>query len=340
MNKKELVVVTKYFGYNFTGATLATHELVKMWSGKFNNITIITKNIGEYDDIENLKVKLCKNNFDIINNLKKIQNKNIKYYCDDHLSILLKLSNKKYFHTYHATWPEAKWNNYNYFVKSFLFIPLYKYAIKNSIIEVAVSEKYKENFVKKYNNNCMVIRNGLGRHIKLKYDRNAKSEKFNIVMIGNIDKRKYKLAPQLFEIISKENLNVNIDIYGRNLDTNLLKKIEKYDFVNYRGFSKNINIQEYKLLLSTSTNENLSIATCEGIKVNVPTLGFNVGAMDEIVVNGDNGFLIDNMNIEVLFEKLKFIVNTNYEFKFKDRKIEEFEWHKVAEKYFQIFMME
>ena len=54
-NMDELIVVTKYFGYNFTGATLSTHELIKEWSKYFKNITIVTRNIGRYD-IDNINI--------------------------------------------------------------------------------------------------------------------------------------------------------------------------------------------------------------------------------------------------------------------------------------------
>src|SRR3712207_8803433 len=54
-----LVVFTKYFGYNFTGATITTHELINEWKKYFKNITIITKNIGDYD-IKDINIVRCK----------------------------------------------------------------------------------------------------------------------------------------------------------------------------------------------------------------------------------------------------------------------------------------
>lgn len=337
MKTKEIVILTKNFGHNFTGATLATHELIKRWSSSVEKITVYTRNEGKHDEIKNLQIIECKNNSEILEKLKKHTN-NAVYYNDDHLAYLLKKAKKQYYHTYHATWPEARWIDSKYFIKSFAFIPLYKTAIKNSKLEITVSHKYNE-WVKKFNNNSLVIRNGLGINEE-KYNiikTNKKGDTYKIIMMGNIDRRKYSLALDLFKMIENSNLNIKIDIYGRELEANLRKQLEEFNFVEFKGFVSDINIIEYDMLINTSKNENLSIAVCEAIKVHVPVLCFDVGAMGEVIVDGDNGYLIRNNNVSEMYEKLKYIIENDFEFKFESQIINDFNWDKSAKKYLENF---
>lgn len=337
MKTKEIVILTKNFGFNFTGATIATHELLKRWSKSVDKITVYTRNKGKYNEVENLKVIECKDNSELLKGIKAHTDDAI-YYNDDHLAYLLKKAKKQYYHTYHASWPEARWIDYKYFIKSFAFIPLYKTAIKNSKVEITVSNRYNQ-WVKSLNKNSVVIRNGLGVN-ESKYNvvkTSKKGDIYKIIMIGNIDSNKYLQAIELFNKIESSNLKVTIDIYGRELDSNLRKQLEKYSFVSYKGFVSNINIIDYDMLINTSKNENLSIAVCEAIKVHVPVLCFDIGAMGEIISDGDNGYLIENKNVLSMFEKLKFIVDTNYEFNFESTVIDDFNWDKSAQLYLEQF---
>ena len=337
MKTKDIVIVTKNFGHNFTGATLATHELLKRWSKDVEKITVYTRNEGKYDKVKNLEVIKCKDNSEIVSKLKAHTDDAI-YYNDDHLAYLLKKANKQYYHTYHATWPEARWIDFNFFIKSFAFIHLYKIAIKNSKLEVTVSNRYRK-WIDKYNPNSMVIRNGLGIN-EAKYDvvkESSRGEIYKIIMIGNIDQRKYSLALGLFELIKKSGMKVQIDMYGKDLDSELRKKLETYKFVSFKGFVSDISITDYDMFINTSKNENLSIAVCEAIKVHVPVLCFDSGAMGEVVEDGDNGYIIENNDYKEMFNRLKKIIDENHKFKFEDRTIEEFSWDKSAEIYMENF---
>ena len=349
MNKlkidKEVVIFTKYFGYNFTGATLATHELIKLWSLECKKIKIITKYLGENENIEgieNVEIIHCKTYKQMVYELNKTYSDSSIYYSDDHLAFILKIVGKKYFHTYHATWPEARWNNLEHFFKSFLFIPLYKIAIKNSIKEITVSNKYYQ-FVNKYNKNNCVIRNGLGRSgaSNDKVIPTINDKKFNVVMIGNIDTRKYKLAIKLFNKIKKNKItDIKIDIYGRNTNKKMVKILEKYNFVEYKGFVSKVPINNYKLMLHTASNENLSIAICESLKNKVPVLCYDVGGLNEVVINKDNGVLIKKGKNKEMYNKLIDIKKGNINFKFSSRIIEEFEWTISSSKYISEFINE
>lgn len=337
-----LVVFTKYFGYNFTGATITTHELINEWKKYFKNITIITKNIGDYD-IKDINIVRCKTFKEMANKANDFnKNKANIFYSDDHIGFILGLKGIKYHHTYHASWPEARFVNKSYFFKSFGFIPLYKLTLKLATSVFAVSY-YSRNFVKKINPRVTVIRNGIGLNRIKKLDNKFKelkySEKLKCIMIGNIDSNKYSLAELLFEKIEKENIPIEIDIYGKAIDENLYGKIKKYSFIETKGFRKDINISKYDLMISTSKFENLSISVCESIDEKVPVIAFDVGGLNEVIINGENGFLVKKYDIDEMIKIIKFIIRDKDIFDFEINSLELFKWDLAAKMYVKEFIL-
>lgn len=340
--KLNLVIFTKYFGFNFTGATITTHELINEWTKYFKSITIITKNVGKYD-IKNIDIIKCDTLREMSNIACDFNKKNDTiFYSDDHIGFILGLKGIKYYHTYHASWPEAKYVNKTYFLKSFGFIPLYKLTLKFAESVIAVSY-YSRSFVKKINPKVTVIRNGIGlnriKNSNTDIEINHKSEKLKCIMIGNIDSNKYSLAKDLFEKIYKEDLQINIDIYGKMIYSKLNDEINKYSFVNLKGFKKDINISQYDLMISTSKFENLSIAICESIDKKIPVIAFDVGGLNEVILNGENGFLIEKYDIQKMVGILKIILQDKYDFSFDVNTLELFDWNLSAKMYVKEFIL-
>ena len=53
---KRLVILTKNYGYNFTGATMATQQFVKCWSQNFEEVVVYTLHEGERFEQDNIFV--------------------------------------------------------------------------------------------------------------------------------------------------------------------------------------------------------------------------------------------------------------------------------------------
>ena len=186
-----IVILTKKFGLNFTGATIATQMLINEWCKYVKMVYVVTLNVGEYIKHDNLNVYPVKSHNAIIELIQKLALRYDKtvYYSDDHLGYLLHKAGKKYLHTYHGNWPDAKYISPVFFMKSFYFIHCYKETIGNATVVVNVS-KYMEKFTKRYNENSILIRNG----IFWRMDKKAayKSNTYDCIMVGNVDNRKYK----------------------------------------------------------------------------------------------------------------------------------------------------
>ncbi|UOQ87013.1 glycosyltransferase family 4 protein [Gracilibacillus salinarum] len=342
-NCTKLVILTKYFGNNFTGANIATHEIVKRIERDFGEVVVFTKHEGSYD-MEDISINKYTNLFELIKSLSffKKNHNNFICYSDDHFGFIFKLLNIPYFHTYHGNWPDAKRINLTHYLKSFYYRPLYNLTLRNAKKVVNVSY-YMDAFVRKLNSNTVVIRNGLGlssekKNVKTKEI--AAGGKLNIVMIGNIDKRKYSLATRLFKCFeNKFKGKVTVDIYGTAQDNSLVDEIYQYNFVKIKGFDPNIDFQEYDLLISTSKSENLSIAMCEALASGLPVITFNIGGLNEIVKNGENGFTIPRYDIKSMFDQINLIQEKGYDFVFSEIELSQYDWDKAANQYLKNFKM-
>jgi len=342
---KRLIILTKKFGYNFTGATLATHELLKHWVKEFDEVIVITRQVGMYDSNLNIKLMQAKSVFEVIKILKGIKRDypDAVYYSDDHTGCLMKVCGVEYYHTYHGNWPDAKKVSFDFWLKSLFFIPIYKLTIKNAKLVINVSY-YMEKYTRTINGNTIVIRNGLAQKCEsITCDRFLKevkvNDKLNIVMIGTIDKRKYRNALKLFNLIVKNKLDkmINIDIYGRLQDIKIAKALDSYCFVNLKGYTNRIELSKYDIFLHTSTIENLAISVCEAIVNKVPVICFNVGGIGEVVRNGINGFLVSKKDVDEMYRKLESIIEKGYTFVFDDRYLFNFDWKFAAEEYLKVF---
>lgn len=347
--KRKLIILTKKFGYNYTGATVATHELLKYWKKEFDDITIITREVGKYDSNINLRLLEAKSTLQIIEILKKTKDSDAVYYSDDHMGYLMKLCGIKYYHTYHGNWPDARRASIEFWLKSLFFIPTYKLTLRNAKLVINVSY-YMEKYTRNFNKYTTVIRNGLGQRINstltnstdfIKEVNPNDDNKLNILMVGGIDKRKYKLALKLFDLIKdKEFTNkINVDIYGGIQDKSIGSILSSYNFINLKGHVDRIEVSKYDVFLNTSAIENLSISVCEAIANKVPVVCFNVGGLGEVVKNGINGFLIPNGDINEMERKIENLINKGYTFVFNDNLLFSYNWQSAATEYLKQFMM-
>lgn len=332
-----LIILTKKWGRNYTGATLATQYFSQRWYKNFESVNVYTLHIGESIS-SNSKINIvhCRSEKDIKNKIKHFvtdsQHKEIIGYSDDHLGHILHDCNVKYVHTYHGNWPDAKKTNFLFFLKSFYFIPLYKKTIQYADVVVNVSN-YMRKFTDLYNKNSVVIRNGMD----LKIFNGTISPKNGFLMVGNVDKRKYKLCVKLCEKLNNLNTDVNIDIYGRIEDKKLQRILEKYSNVHFMGMRNEIPYKNYLGMINSSCIENLSISVCEALANEVPVVCFNVGGLSEVVCDGENGFLIEQFDVQSMVEKLQLLQNGYILPNCRFENALEFNWDFAAKKYMQIF---
>lgn len=336
----KICVLTKYYGQNYTGATTSTYNLIENWINLGVEVVVITsKIVGKTN--KQAKVLEAKGNINLLTALKRIKmtNKKIWGYSDDHLGFLFSVFNISYIHTYHGNWPQAMFHTgFIGIMKGAWFIPQYGLTLKKCELVGCVS-KFSTIFIKKFNSNFQLIRNGVNVEPIPKKETLILDKKLKIIMVGGVDNRKYESLLSLLKSLNESTRqNISIDVYGQEYDKGLVKKLSKTNIVKFKGFVSSIPYTKYDLFLSTSVAENLSIASIESIISGVPVLGFRVGGMGEIIKNGRNGILIQNGDVLKMQDTLEKIANSKLKFNFDNcMTIKEFSWKETAKQYLYNF---
>lgn len=330
---KRLVILTKNYGYNFTGATMATQQFVKCWSQKFEEVVVYTLHEGERFKQDNIFVNVFSQMPFLVAALRSAEKEKYDtiYYSDDHFGFLLALLGKKYFHTYHGNWPDAAKISLKFWLKSFYFRPLYYLTLKNAVYIINVSY-YMKKFTDTINKNSTVIRNGMD----FKLDNHQERKHPNTcLMVGNVDQRKYKYCVALARILQAKKSSIKIDIYGKILDYNVADELGKFENVRLMGMVRNIPYQSYDVFLNLSIIENLSISVCEAIANHVPVICFDVGGLGEVVKNGLTGYVVPNKNMNQLYDAI--VKTLRHPIHVDDSVLSDFKWDCSADKYVKLF---
>lgn len=330
---KRLVILTKNYGYNFTGATMATQQFVKCWSQKFEEVVVYTLHEGERFKQDNIFVNIFSQMPFLVAALRSAEKEKYDtiYYSDDHFGFILALIGKKYFHTYHGNWPDAAKISLKFWLKSFYFRPLYYLTLKNAACVINVSY-YMKKFTDRINKNSTVIRNGMD----FKLDNHQERKHPNTcLMVGNVDQRKYKYCVALARILQAKKSSIKIDIYGKILDHNVADELGEFENVRLIGMVRNIPYQSYDVFLNLSIIENLSISVCEAIANHVPVICFDVGGLGEVVKNGITGYVVPNKNMNQLYDAI--VKTLRYPIHVDDSVLSDFKWDCSADKYVKLF---
>ena len=330
MNKKKLVILTTHFGYNFSGGSDATIEVFSRIQHRFSRVIAIGTALGEHP-FENFEFRHSGNWLQTIRLIRQLSDDRTIFYGDFYNSFLFILAGVKCYFTYHDNWPEQGVLGGKEKLKSLLYTTIYKWILRRSETSFTVSQ-FKSAFVNKHSKKSYVIPNGFKKPINtLKPVTVANTNK--VLMLGNIDQRKYAMAVKLFKQLRHAD-DLQIDIYGHQLDTNLVRELEKFPFVALKGYSHAVPFNEYKLLLHTSVSESFGMIYCESAYHEIPVLSFDVGAASEIV-KPENGVLISPFDILSMQHNLKDMLSR--QFHVKKELVDQFSWDKAADQYANYF---
>lgn len=334
---EKIIIVTKKWGRNFSGATLATQCLAAQWIKKAISIHVITLMCGDCLDLSGVSVSICRNKEEIKKTVLRAWNENKNstvFYSDDHLGYILAGLGIPYFHTYHGNWPDARYIDAQFFVKSFYFIPLYKKTLRGACNVINVSH-YMEKFTLKYNVRSEVVHNGIDYKMELESILHPKT----FVMVGGIDKRKYKYAVKIAERLNIIAPEVKIHIYGKCIDQSVAKQLNIQQNIVLMGQQDAIPYKSYVGLINASSMENLSISVCEAILNKIPVFCFNVGGLPEVVVEEKTGYVIKKFDVEMMAETVAAYVK-NQNMNVDVSKLFDFNWEYAADKYLELFNKE
>jgi glycosyltransferase involved in cell wall biosynthesis len=154
------------------------------------------------------------------------------------------------------------------------------------------------------NNNIHVISGAIDENKFFPINDN-REKIYDLVLTARLSKvKQVNLLLDILANLKIQNIQCNTLIIG---DGPLLNDLKAYaeslgvcSMVNFVGHQDDVLnwLQQSKVYILTSQSEGLSLSMLEGLKVGLPAIVPNVGDLSDVLIDGYNGFLIDNHNIE------------------------------------------
>ena len=149
--------------------------------------------------------------------------------------------------------------------------------------------------------------NGIGLNddrLKILYDKNQLKKELNldgyyiVSYIAEISKRKNQL--NLIKELNKYDLEkekIKVLLVGDSIIHNFHKKINNANII-YIDFKETIGdyINISDLIVSSSTQEGLPLCILEAMVFNKPIIALNIRGNNDLIVNNENGFLVENVS--------------------------------------------
>lgn len=124
-----------------------------------------------------------------------------------------------------------------------------------------------------------------------------------IAFVGRLSKEK---GPDIYLKLAKYFPEINFHIYGEGPMEMALKKISLSNVYFHGQQSDMASIwPKIGLLVMPSRYEGLPMAALEAMAQGIPVLASHVGALDQLIDNGENGWLVKSANIKDLVKYIK-----------------------------------
>lgn len=322
---RRLVILTTHFGTKFSGGSTATCEIFSRLENHFDEVVVLGTQLGEH-----LFSKLDFRKFGTSSELKRlireVDSSETIYYGDFYNAVAFAEAQVPFYFTYHDNWPELANTSFSNWLDGFSYIRAYEKIFKSAKHVFTVSQ-FKQDQISQYSSNTSLVRNGFRQANRSTVP--TQTSRRNILMVGNIDQRKYEKALVLFEQWQPK---CEVHIYGRSIDHQIAERLRNLPFVDIKGFVTRVPYQEYRMLLHTSLMENLPITFCEAIDAETPVVAFDVGGSNE-VVDQDSGLLVSPYDLDQMEKSIEAAYNSYDNFNFDSSKLDGFSWDKAAEQY-------
>ena len=228
--------------------------------------------------------------------------------------------------------------------------PLIKYFYHRVNYVVNQSNGMHEDLITIYPqlyNRASVIFNPIPIHLidyAAKNDLSQIKKKNYLLCIGRLEKLKgFHHAIKAFAGIVNKYPYLRLKVVGKGSESERLKKIAKdysvADRVDFEGFKKDI-IPFYlhaRVTILTSLYEGYPNVLIESISMNTPVIAFDCpSGPNEIIIDGINGYLVKNQDVEDLRKKMLNFPYENFVYKDLVNSIKKNHMSKVINQYIKI----
>lgn len=182
---------------------------------------------------------------------------------------------------------------------------------------VVLQTNHNKDYFNYIKDKCIVIPNPID--LKENAGVALKTKKKNkIVTVGRLVPQKNQLMLiDAFDEFLKDHVNYQLIIYGegpyRETLENRIKELKLENKVILFGSTNNVfdETKDAKIFVLTSDYEGMPNALIEAMCLGLPVISTKVSGADDLIIDGENGYLIDLNDKEKLIEKMNYIVENN-----------------------------
>ena len=215
--------------------------------------------------------------------------------------------------TDHADFKNWALNNVNVKFKNLIgkkIIELSKYADKVIFISRNIEKETAKLIAPKKIQHGIVIENGVEDRIENYED--IVTKKGTILYSGRVIKEKgISELVAAFKLVKKTQKVAQLNIYGIGDKREIDRLIDGDERITYHGDAKDpIKVlAENEIFVLPSYMEGLSLALIEAAMMKKIIIATDVGGNPEVVIDGETGLLVPAKNVEVLAEKIEYLLD-------------------------------
>jgi len=174
-------------------------------------------------------------------------------------------------------------------------------------------------------------------------DEDRRFEK-QIIFVGRLSKEKG--IETIIQVSKKLPNDINLVIVGSGPESKKIKKLsETLDNIHHLGYQTHENsiklIRGSDILIQPSFHEGISTTILESMACKIPIIASNVGGNKELILDNQNGFLINPESADEIIKKIMMILEDELlAKKFGEKSFElikNYEWPKIGQKYLKLY---
>ncbi len=196
-------------------------------------------------------------------------------------------------------------------------IDFYKrYLFSKVVSTVIVNSQYVKKSIANLNDILINPPEVIYHGINTETDKHASLESENIAIVGRLSHEKgVDIALKLMQLVLKEKPDAKLWIIGDGKEKeNLIRLATELGITNsiiFKGFVQNVEelLVQCSMLLLPSRWEGFGLVLLEAMKLKMPCIAFNHTAANEIIVDGNSGYLIPEHNNGKMAEKIIYLLS-------------------------------
>lgn len=214
----------------------------------------------------------------------------------------------------HGSFDKYSFGNSNNRFKNYLIKYFMQRAFDISDMLIFISQAVKSSFEQKFKlGNNKIVYNGIDSKFFCDIKHKNKTDLLKLIYVGRLYKTKgIPILISACKILKNQKVKFELTIVGDGEEReNLKKQVAQYEleeFVNFVGRQNNVIdwLDNADVFIYPSIwEEGFGISVVEAMARGCIPITFNKGGLPEIIENGKNGFILENVNEEELASEIK-----------------------------------